>query len=81
LSQSVIDKTLSEMKLPPQKIKSDARADKYILHISATRQLADAIGVNGTPAFVVNGTLFPGALDKTELAQAVASARAELKAK
>lgn len=81
LSQSVIDKTLSEMKLPPQKIKSDARADKYILHISATRQLADAIGVNGTPAFVVNGTLFSGALDKIELAQAVASARAELKAK
>jgi protein-disulfide isomerase len=81
LSQLVIDKALSEMKLPPQKIKSDARADKYILHISATRQLADAIGVSGTPAFVINGALFPGALDKDELTQAVKTARAELKAK
>ena len=81
LSQSVINKALREMKLPPQKIKSDARADKHILHISATRQLADAIGVNGTPAFIVNGTLFPGALEKSELTQAIVSARAELKAK
>ncbi|MCH1542775.1 MAG: thioredoxin domain-containing protein [Alphaproteobacteria bacterium] len=81
LSQSVIDKTVSELKLPPQKIKTDARANKYTLHISATRQLAEAIGVNGTPAFVINGALFPGALEKADLTQAIVTARAELKAK
>ena len=81
LSQSLIDKTLGGLKLPVEKVKNDARADKYILHISDTRQLADTIGVNGTPAFVINGTLFPGALDKAELTQAVKTARADLKAK
>ena len=81
LSQSVIDKTVSELKLPPQKTKTDARANKYTLHISATRQLAEAIGVNGTPAFVINGALFPGALEKADLTQAIVTARAELKAK
>ena len=81
ISQSVIEKTLSDMKLPPQKLQSDARSEKYVLQLAATRQLADAIGINGTPAFVINGTLFPGALDKAELTQAIKSARADLKAK
>ena len=40
-----------------------------------------AIGVNGTPAFVINGKLFPGALDKAELTQAIKTARADLKAR
>jgi protein-disulfide isomerase len=81
ISEAVIEKTLSDMKLSPQKLQSEARRDKYALQLAATRQLADAIGVNGTPAFVINGQLFPGALDKAELTQAIKTARADLKAK
>ena len=81
ISESVIEKTLSDMKLSPQKLQSDARSDKYVLQLAATRQLAEAIGVNGTPAFVINGKLFPGALDKAELTQAIKTARADLKAR
>ena len=81
VSQAVVEKILGELKLPPQKLQADARSDKYVLQLAATRQLADAIGVNGTPAFVINGQLFPGALNKAELTQAIKFARAELKAK
>lgn len=81
ITESVIEKTLSDMKLSPQKLQSDARSDKYVLQLAATRQLAEAIGVNGTPAFVINGKLFPGALDKAELTQAIKTARADLKAR
>lgn len=81
ISESVIEKTLSDMKLSPQKLQSDARSDKYVLQLAATRQLADAIGINGTPAFVINGKLFPGALNKAELAQAIKTARADLNAR
>ena len=81
ISESVIEKTLSDMKLSPQKLQSDARSDEYVLQLAATRQLAEAIGVNGTPAFVINGKLFPGALDKAELTQAIKTARADLKAR
>ena len=80
-SQAVVEKILGELKLPPQKLQADARSDKYVLQLAETRQLADAIGVNGTPAFVINGQLFPGALNKAELTQAIKFARAELKAK
>ena len=81
VSQAVVEKILGELKLPPQKLQADARSDKYVLRLSETRQLADAIGVNGTPAFVINGQLFAGALNKAELTQAIKFARAELKAK
>ncbi len=81
VSQAVVEKILGELKLPPQKLQADARRDKYVLQLAETRQLADAIGVNGTPAFVINGQLFPGALNKAELTQAIKFARAELKAK
>ena len=81
VSQAVVEKILGELKLAPQKLRADARSDKYVLQLAETRQLADAIGVNGTPAFVINGQLFPGALNKAELTQAIKFARAELKAK
>lgn len=81
VSQAVVEKILGELKLPPQKLQADARSDKYVLQLAETRQLADAIGVNGTPAFVINGQLFPGALNKAELTQAIKFARAELKTK
>lgn len=81
VSQAVVEKILGELKLPPQKLQADARSDKYVLQLAETRQLADAIGINGTPAFVINGQLFPGALSKAELTQAIKFARAELKAK
>ena len=81
VSQAVVEKILGELKLPPQKLQADARSDKYVLQLAETRQLADAIGVNGTPAFVINGQLFPGALNKAEFTQAIKFARAELKAK
>ena len=81
VSQAVVEKILGELKLSPQKLQADARSDKYVLQLAATRQLADAIGVNGTPAFVINGQLFPGALNKAELTQAIKTARADLKAK
>ena len=81
VSQAVVEKILGELKLPPQKLQANARSDKYVLQLAETRQLADAIGVNGTPAFVINGQLFPGALNKAELTQAIKFARAELKAK
>ena len=81
VSQAVVEKILGELKLPPQKLQADARSDKYVLQLAETRQLADAIGVNGTPAFVINGQLFPGALNKAELMPAIKFARAELKAK
>lgn len=43
--------------------------------IDANLKLAQAIGVDGTPALVIGGDLLPGAVDLAELQKAVAAAR------
>jgi protein-disulfide isomerase len=44
-------------------------------HLAATLQLARTLQIQGTPALVVGDRLYPGALDATQLRQAVADAR------
>ncbi|NBR79555.1 MAG: DsbA family protein, partial [Alphaproteobacteria bacterium] len=38
-----------------------------------------SLNISGTPAFIVNNSLYPGALDKDGLQAAVETARAQLK--
>ena len=43
--------------------------------IERTYDLADKLGINGTPSFVIGDALIPGAVDLAALKQAVAAAR------
>lgn len=53
---------------------SDPRIDSII---TANRALAQRLGVEGTPAFVIGGTLVPGAAPADRLLDLVAATRAE----
>lgn len=44
--------------------------------IANTHKLAETLGINGTPAFIVNDELVPGAMDLSQLRARVAAARA-----
>jgi protein-disulfide isomerase len=50
----------------------DPRVDTELRHNMA---LAEALGIQGTPAFVVNNTLVPGALDRDTLEKLIKDAR------
>lgn len=50
----------------------DPAIEKY-LH--DTLQLAQQLGINGTPGFVIGGKLVPGALDKDQMKDLIAEAR------
>lgn len=78
IATPIIEKTLAEMKLSPNQMTAKSNQGKYRAYLDETRQLARAIGITGTPAFIINGTLFPGALDKDELNSAIKQARAML---
>ena len=41
--------------------------DETILLIRENYRLADLIGVRGTPAFIINKKLIPGAIGKNEM--------------
>tara|TARA_R110002110_G_scaffold2863_6_gene14444 strand:+ start:2746 stop:3591 length:846 start_codon:yes stop_codon:yes gene_type:complete len=43
-------------------------------------RLATALGINGTPAFVIGDRLVPGAVDETALMEIIAAERAKMKA-
>ena len=45
-------------------------------HIATSMRLAEALGFNGTPSFVVGDQLIPGFVEKAQLAEVVSAARA-----
>ncbi len=45
-------------------------------YLDETAQLAEALGIQGTPAFVIGDMLVPGAIDGAEMKEIVAQARA-----
>ena len=55
------------------KLKADMTADADTIEksINANRALAQSIGINGTPAFVIDDTLVPGAMPYEQLATSV----------
>lgn len=63
----------AEAGLDVAKLKADMAADAAAIemNINANRALAQAIGINGTPAFVIDGTLVPGAMPYEQLATSV----------
>ncbi len=50
----------------------DPAIDAYL---AKTYDLARALGVNGTPAFIVDGRLYPGALSRSDLERLVEASR------
>ncbi len=50
----------------------DPRIDTELRHNMA---LAEALGIRGTPAFVINNTLVPGAMDRESLEELIKEAR------
>ena len=50
-------------------------SDEVSKAIDANYQLASALGIEGTPAFVIGDNLVPGAVDKDRLAALIEEAR------
>ena len=56
-------------------LKKDMESQAVKDEIAANFQLAESMGIRGTPAFVVGNQMYPGALDVDGLKNAVAQAR------
>lgn len=64
-----------ELGLDLDKLRADMETPQVENHIKQTMELARALGINGTPAFVIGDRLIPGAADFVTLSKAVADAR------
>ncbi|WP_340646895.1 DsbA family protein [Phenylobacterium sp.] len=75
LDEAAIDRHLAAAGINPAQARAAGDSAAVQKHISDTRELAQALGIEGTPAFVVGDRLVPGA-DMAALHAAIAAAKA-----
>ena len=61
--------------LDAQRLLEDMKDPAIEAHLRENRALAQRLGIEGTPAFVVGGTLVPGAIGIEQMRQIIAEAR------
>ena len=77
ITEQTVFSVAESLGLDLDKLKADMESEAIEQHLNETYQLAEALDINGTPAFVIGERVFPGALSMEALREAVATARAE----
>ncbi|KGM34098.1 DsbA family protein [Inquilinus limosus] len=62
LTDDVIFETAKQVGLDLDKVKQDMNDPSVVAELRANMDLAEALGVQGTPAFVINDQIIPGAV-------------------
>jgi protein-disulfide isomerase len=75
LDEAGLDRHLREVGLDPAATRQAAQNPAITRHIADTRTLAQALKIEGTPAFIVGDVLIPGA-DMNALRVAITQAKA-----
>ena len=75
LDEAAIDRHLASLGLNPSAIKAAGNSTAITKQIADSHALAQKLGIEGTPAFVIGDTLIPGA-DMPALRAAIARAKA-----
>ncbi|SFS21569.1 DsbA family protein [Yoonia litorea] len=66
-----------DLGLDIDRLRADMESAAVTTHIEDTRELAQALGITGTPAFVIGDAVVPGAVPLEDLQSFVAQARSE----
>jgi protein-disulfide isomerase len=77
--EASILKAAGELGLDLEKLKADMKAPEVDEHIQKSLQLAQVLGINGTPSFIVGDALAPGAIPLEELRKLVDESRTNKK--
>ena len=75
LSEPAVIETAAAVGLDVERLRRDMDDPAIDAYLEETAQLAAALGIGGTPAFVIGDTLVPGAVDGARLEAIVAQAR------
>jgi protein-disulfide isomerase len=75
LADETVYKTASAAGLDVDRLKGDMASPEIEAQLRANYDLAQTLGIRGTPAFIVGGELIPGAVDLATLRQKIAAAR------
>lgn len=75
LEPETVLRIAAETGLDIEKLQNDMTSPEVEEHIATSMRLAEALGFNGTPAFVIGDQLIPGFIERDQLTEAVAAAR------
>ena len=75
IDESVADQIATASGLDVKKLKADMETDEVNQVIVRNMQLADSLKIQGTPAFIIDETVIPGAVGYEALAAAVKQVR------
>lgn len=75
LGEAAVLDLAKKLGLDPARLAADMQREDVKRVIDNNRELAKALGISGTPSFVIGDTLVPGAVPVTDLAQLIAQQR------
>ncbi len=75
LDDQRVMKTLGDLGLDADEVEAAMRSEVVDRELSRNRQMAEMLGIRGTPAFLIGGELVPGAVGRDRLEALVAAAR------
>ena len=70
-----IKATATKLGLDLEKLNTDIQNPEIEQEIMRNYQLAEELGINGTPAFIIGGELIPGAIELDKLKKIIAAER------
>lgn len=74
-TEAAIMQVASELGLDAERLRRDMADPAIGQRIDANLRLAQALGIQGTPAYVIGNDILPGAVDGQQLREAIARAR------
>jgi len=77
MSEDVVFDLAEQVGLDVERLRADMDSDAVTREIAANMALAQALGIRGTPAFIVGDEIVPGAVGLDVLRDLIAQARAE----
>jgi protein-disulfide isomerase len=77
ITDDTVFQVASSVGLDVERLRHDMAAPAIGKEIKANLALADALGIHGTPGFVIGGHIVPGAVDLSSLKEMIAAARKE----
>jgi protein-disulfide isomerase len=77
LSEGKVMSIAADVGLNVDRLRKDMKDPKIEAYLDETLQLANSLGIRGTPAFVIGNTLVPGAIDESAMKRIIAETRAD----
>ena len=71
INENQIFKTAKEVGLDINKLKLDMENPDIQLTLETNREVAKLLNLNGTPAFIIGDVIYPGAIKKNQLKEAI----------